>query len=143
MLVGEGPERETLSRRAGNLLAERRVLMLGHRDDVRRLLAAADVFILPSRYEGFGLAVVEAMAAGVPVIASRVGGVPEIVRDGTDGCLVKGGDVEALAETIRLMAINESGRQQLARAGQLRAQDFSREKMLEAYYRLYGETDSR
>jgi glycosyltransferase involved in cell wall biosynthesis len=115
-----------------------RIIFAGHREDVQRLLAAADIFVLPSRYEGFGLAVVEAMAAGVPVVASRVGGVPEIIRDGIDGILVPGGDAEALAGAIATLAADASVRQRLGRAGHARSQDFSREKMLAAYYRLYG-----
>jgi glycosyltransferase involved in cell wall biosynthesis len=156
MMVGDGPERkaleeksrcpslESLSGRWGRgglgqpgTANSARVLFPGHRDDVARLLAAADLFVLPSRYEGFGLAVLEALAAGVPVIASRVGGVPEIIRDGIDGRLVPGGDAGALAEAIAGLFADAAARDRLGQAGQRRAQAFSREKMLAMYYQLY------
>ena len=91
VLVGDGPERgrvETLAREAG--LAEH-LEILGELDDVRGLLSVADVFLLPSAQESFGLAALEAMACGVPVVASRVGGLPEVITDGLTGFLPRPG----------------------------------------------------
>jgi glycogen(starch) synthase len=101
-LAGDGPERGALERLASDLGVGDRVTVTGflpHRD-VPALLAGADVVVLPSRYEELGTALVEAMAAGRPVVASRVGGIPELVRDGVDGLLVPPGDPVALAAAI-------------------------------------------
>lgn len=106
-LAGDGPERGALRRLAAELGVADRVRVTGflpHRE-VPGLLAAARVAVLPSRYEELGTALVEAMAAGRPVVASRVGGIPELVRDGVDGLLVPPGDPVALAAAIgRLLA---------------------------------------
>lgn len=106
-LAGDGPERGALRRLAAELGVADRVRVTGflpHRE-VPRLLAAAQVAVLPSRYEELGTALVEAMAAGRPVVASRVGGIPELVRDGVDGLLVPPEDPVALAAAIsRLLA---------------------------------------
>ncbi|HEY6744543.1 MAG TPA: glycosyltransferase family 4 protein [Mycobacteriales bacterium] len=101
-LAGDGPERGALERLAAGLGVADRVRVTGflpHRA-VPGLLAGAEVAVLPSRYEELGTALVEAMAAGRPVVASRVGGIPELVRDGVDGLLVPPGDPVALAAAI-------------------------------------------
>lgn len=99
LIAGDGPERDALARRIEATGLIGRVLLLGRRDDVPRLLRAADVAVVPSREEGLGLAAVEAMAAGVPVIATEAGGLPEVVTDGC-GVLVPPGDPDALAEAL-------------------------------------------
>jgi glycosyltransferase involved in cell wall biosynthesis len=96
-LAGDGPQRRALEEEARRLGMEERVEFLGQRRDVGRFLAALDLFVQPSLYEGFGLSLLEAMAAGLPVVASRVGGIPEIVDDGESGVLVPAGEPGALA----------------------------------------------
>jgi glycosyltransferase involved in cell wall biosynthesis len=97
VLAGEGPEREPLETLAAQLGIGDRVRFLGRREDVPQLLAACDVFALPSLYEGSSLAVLEAMAAGAPVVSSAIAGTDELIEDGSSGLLVPPGDSEALA----------------------------------------------
>ena len=103
VLAGDGPERRALERRAGELGVDGRVHFLGPlaRDDVLTLFRAADAALLTSAWENLPHSVVEALAVGTPVVATAVGGVPEVVRDGENGLLVAPGDVDALADAIR------------------------------------------
>jgi glycosyltransferase involved in cell wall biosynthesis len=104
-LVGGGPELSALRAIAGALGLEHAVSFLGHRENVKARLEAADIFVLPSRSEAFPNAVLEAMAAGLPVVASGVGGVLEVVRQGQNGLIVPPGDPAELASAVcRLMA---------------------------------------
>jgi glycosyltransferase involved in cell wall biosynthesis len=100
LVVGDGPLREHLERRAVSRGLGLTVRFLGERSDVEVLLAAMDIFIHPSLTEGLGSSIADAFSAGVPVIASRAGGIPEIVRHGETGWLVPPGDAGALADTI-------------------------------------------
>ena len=93
-MVGDGPDRPEAADEAEALGIADRVLFLGKQDSVAELLACADLFLLPSALESFGLAALEAMASGVPVVASRAGGLPEVVEDGVNGYLAPPGDVE-------------------------------------------------
>jgi len=97
LLVGDGPERGNVERTAEkeNVLDD--VLFLGKQESVAEILACADLFLLPSESEAFGLVALEAMACGVPVIASRVGGIPDVVPDGTAGFLLPPDDVAGMA----------------------------------------------
>lgn len=101
LIVGDGPARGQLECLASRLGIVRQVLFAGLRRDVPRLLPLLDVFVLPSLYEGFGIAILEAMAAGRPVVATAVGGVPEFVRSGETGLLVPPDDPAALARAIQ------------------------------------------
>ncbi|MGB8003526.1 MAG: glycosyltransferase family 4 protein, partial [Gaiellaceae bacterium] len=100
LLVGDGPERSAVEKLVHELGLSAHVKLLGNRDDVPGLLATAEAAVLASDYEGCPLSVLEAMAAGVPVVATRVGGVPEIVADGETGLLVEPGQPNALAAAI-------------------------------------------
>jgi glycosyltransferase involved in cell wall biosynthesis len=100
VLVGEGPERLRLEQLAAELGVAGRVQFLGQRTDVSAVLPEFDVFVLPSITEGMPNAVLEAMAAGIPVVASRVGGVPEIVQDGETGLLVEPESPSDLARSL-------------------------------------------
>jgi glycosyltransferase involved in cell wall biosynthesis len=99
-LVGDGPERSSLEALSHALGLRRAVTFLGHREDVTARLAAADLFVLPSRSEAFPNAVLEAMAAGLPIVASGVGGVLEVIRQDETGLVVPAGDHAALAAAI-------------------------------------------
>lgn len=114
LLAGEGPQERELRRQAIELGVSEWVRWLGFQDEVRWVLWAADVFVHPSRKEGLSCAILEAMAAGLPVIAASVGGVPEVVRHGTTGWLVPPDDPAALAEALRLLRGDEPLRHRLS-----------------------------
>lgn len=101
LLAGDGPERGRLEALATELGVADRVRFLGRREDVPQLLAACDVFALPSLYEGSSLAVLEAMAAGIAIVSSAIGGTEELIEDGRSGLLVPPGDAPALAAALR------------------------------------------
>jgi glycosyltransferase involved in cell wall biosynthesis len=129
--AGDGPARAALTAQLERLGLSGRVSMLGVREDVPRLLAAADLFLFPSRYEGAPLALLEAMAAGVPVIVSDSGPLPEIVRDGVEGLVVRGEDAGALAQATCWALEHENEMSALAAAALRRvASEFSRERMV-------------
>lgn len=100
VLVGDGQERPKLEEQVKNTGLENHFLFLGARRDIPKLLACAELCILPSRAEGLPNVVLEAMSAGVPVVATRVGGIPEVIEDGASGLLVPPQDPRALAEAI-------------------------------------------
>jgi glycosyltransferase involved in cell wall biosynthesis len=140
MIVGDGPDRERVEDELARSSLRRRVRLLGERDDVPGLLSDADVFVLASRSEGLPLSVIEAMAAGLPVVASDVGGVGELVREGETGLLVPPGDPAALADALRLLLADRGLRRRLGSGGRERAKaffDFSgfRRAHLELYRR--------
>jgi glycosyltransferase involved in cell wall biosynthesis len=118
VVLGDGPDRRTLERRAAELQLDGRVRFLGGgtRDDVLRLFRAADASLLPSAWENFPHTVVEALAVGTPVIATAVGGVAEVVRDGENGLLVPPRDVDALAAAISRFVHEDGLREKLAAA---------------------------
>jgi glycosyltransferase involved in cell wall biosynthesis len=100
VLAGDGPERPACEAMTGALALHKHVRFLGHRDDVPELLAASDLFVMPSQTEGLGLAAIEALAAGRPVVGFAVGGLREVVSDGEDGRLVKLGDQKAFVDAV-------------------------------------------
>jgi len=114
VLAGDGPLRRPLEAAARALGLGDGVRFLGHRDDVPALTAQLDAATLCSAYEGMGRVVVEAMAAGVPVVASRVGGIRELVREGRNGFLVPPGDPAALAERLGRLAADADLRRRVA-----------------------------
>ena len=121
-LAGDGPEEAPLRRLAERLGVADRVRFLGRRDDIPSLLAACDVFALPSLYEGSSLAVLEAMAAGRAVVSSAIPGTDELIEDGHSGLLVPPGDSEALAEALARVLEDSGLRSSLAAAGRERAE---------------------
>jgi len=140
VLAGEGPERESLEALAAQLGIGERVRFLGRRDDVPQLLAACDVFALPSLYEGSSLAVLEAMAAGAPVVSSAIGGTDELIEDGSSGLLVPPGDAEALAAALRRLLGDPELRVSLAdRARERVERDLTRERMAARVTGVYRE----
>lgn len=142
VLVGDGPLRAQLERLAADLCVAHCVQFLGtqRRSEVVRLLHACSAFVLPSRSEPFGVVVIEALACEKPVVASAVGGIPEIIEHGRTGLLVAPDDAAALARALGgTLADPERGRA-LAWAGRADVeQRFPREVMSEAYERLYAE----
>lgn len=141
VLVGDGPMRPQLERLAQTLAVAQQVEFLGYqaRSAVARLLQDCTLFVLPSRAESFGLTVVEALACGKPVIATAVGGIPEIIEDDTHGILVEPDDVGGLAAAIQRMLADPGLRERLGRTGRLRVEDaFRWERMGEGYERAYA-----
>ena len=120
-LVGDGPLRPAVEKTVVEMRLEGKVFFLGIRDDVPKLLADSDLFVLSSDYEGVPLTVLEAMAAGKPVVATGVGGVPELVEDGVTGILVPPCNPEALAKGILRLAKDSDLRQRMGKAAQERA----------------------
>ncbi|HWP35157.1 MAG TPA: glycosyltransferase [Thermodesulfobacteriota bacterium] len=130
---------EPLAARAAALGIADRVRFLGYRDDVPALLAVMDVFVLPSLSEGLSLALLEAMAAGLPVVATAVGGNPEVVRDGESGFLVPPRDPGALAERIGRLLRDRALARRLGLAAARRVrQEFSLDAMVQRYEALYA-----
>jgi glycosyltransferase involved in cell wall biosynthesis len=121
VIAGDGPARRALEARAGAAGLAGRVRFAGERRDINRLLAAYDLFVQPSLWEGFGLTVIEAMAMERPVVATAVGGLPAIVRDGAGGLLVPPGDAGALAAAVIGLIGDPERRALLGRAGRARA----------------------
>jgi len=140
VIAGDGPERGMVENFVSHGEGGRHCRWLGFQRDVRSVLSAADVFVLPSRWEGFGRAIVEAMAASLPVIGTRVAGISDIVHDGRTGLLVEGEDVVGLAEAVERLTGDADLRQRLGRAGSKHAaESFRLDDMIGAHERLYAE----
>lgn len=122
--VGQGPLTQEMQALHAELGLGERFQFLGFRRDIRALMAAADVFTLSSIHEGLPVAVMEAFAAGLPVIATRVGGVPSQVRDGVEGILVESGRPQELADAILALATDDARRADLADHARARAHDY-------------------
>lgn len=137
-VLGEGPDLPGLRKLIGELRLTRRVSVLGLRQDVPAWLAAAEIFALASRYEGMSNALMEAMAAGLPVVVTRVDGNEDLVEHGADGLLVTPGRPDELAEALaRLLADPGYGRRLGAAAKRLMADAYSVDKMVRAYDAVY------
>ncbi len=139
LLVGGGELRSALEAQARALGLGDRVVFAGHRDDVPSLIAAMDVFTLPSLNEGMGRVLVMAMALGKPIVASSVGGVPELIGRGEAGILVPPSDPAALAEAICQLLENPARARALGEAGRRRAPRYSADAMIAALAKLYQE----
>jgi glycosyltransferase involved in cell wall biosynthesis len=137
LLVGDGPARRALEELARKLGVAARVRFLGRRDDVPQLLKASDVYVHSSGFEGFGMAVCEAMAAGLPVVVSNVSGLAQLVSGA--GVLFPGGDHEALARELRALLASPERRAALGAAARERAQLFSIDRTVDGYVKLYDE----
>jgi N-acetyl-alpha-D-glucosaminyl L-malate synthase BshA len=137
-LVGDGPGRDGALALAAELGVAADVEWLGEREDLSALLAGAAAFLLPSASESFGLAALEALACGVPVVASRVGGLPEVVADGEVGFLHAVGDVEAMAASAGRLADDAALRARLGAAARARAEThFPVEPAVDRYEAIY------
>ncbi len=140
VLVGEGPERAKIEEEIRSRGVGRQVLMLGLRQDVARLLSAADAFLLTSISEGIPVTVIEAMAARLPVVATNVGGLQEIVEHGRTGLLAAAGDDEAIADCLLRLAAAPAEREAMGAHARLRAEQvFSESRMHAGYRRCFEE----
>jgi glycosyltransferase involved in cell wall biosynthesis len=139
LIVGEGPDRPWLEQEIRSRGIQERVRLVGERHDVPELLADADIFVLSSASEGLPVSVLEAMAAGLPVVASRVGSVPELVVHGETGILVPPGDESALAAALSSLVADAAERRRLGEAGRARAEKrFDLEPFRRAHVELYS-----
>lgn len=138
VLAGDGKLRPELEKLAADLGVSRQVVFLGDRRDIPAVLASLDISVLTSLSESLPNAVMEAMAAGLPVVATRVGGCPELVRQGETGFLVDSGDDDQLAEALRTLLTNESLRHQFGAEGRKAARSqFGVENIRKQYEDLY------
>jgi glycosyltransferase involved in cell wall biosynthesis len=143
-LAGDGPLRGELEAEVARLGLDDRIVFLGRRGDVPDLLAACDVFALPSLYEGTSLAVLEAMAAGRAVVSSSIGGTDELIEDGVSGLLVAPGDATALGGAIeRLLDDPELRASMAARARERARAEFTRQEMAKRVERVYADVLGR
>lgn len=143
LLIGAGPLAGAAERACRRLGLDGTLRLTGFRGDALELLAAADVAVLSSRDEGLGTTLLDAMLAGVPVVATAAGGVREVVRDGVDGLLVPVGDGGALGEAIARVLSDGRLRAALVAAGRKRVQEFSMERTVEGTLREYRMTAAR
>jgi glycosyltransferase involved in cell wall biosynthesis len=139
LLVGDGELRPALEEKARALGLGDRITFAGFREDVPSLIAGMDVFVLPSLNEGLGRVLIMAMALGKPIVATRVGGVPELLDEGEAGLLVPPGDPAALADAISSLLVDPARAKALGEAGRRRALRYSAESMLHALAKLYRE----
>jgi glycosyltransferase involved in cell wall biosynthesis len=133
VIVGDGPERTALQRQAAE-----RIRFVGWQERARDFLTSFDVFVLPSRFEAFPLVIIEAMLARLPVVATRVGSVPEAVQDGVTGLLSDPDDPGALSDALRPLVMDPRLREAMGTRGRLRGLELSPAVMARAYERLYA-----
>ena len=139
MLIGDGPDRSTAEYLARKLGVRDRVHFLGKQDNVNELLPVADLMLMPSEMESFGLAALESMACRVPAIATRVGGVPELIEDGTNGILCEVGDVDAMSLAAMDLLGDPEWLEAMRAAARKTAQDhFCASTIISLYENYYG-----
>src|SRR6266436_2159412 len=138
VLIGDGVLREQLEEQAKNLGLVSQVRFLGLRADIPDALGAMDVFVLSSDWEGNPLSVIEAMASGLPIVSSAVGGVPDLFESGKEGLMVRPGDVQGLSNSMVYLSRNREARRSFGMAAARRAREnYDVSKMVQAYEELY------
>ncbi len=140
IFFGQGPLADTLRERIAASGLSRQVQLAGFREDLAEILPCLDLLVHPALMEGLGVSLLQAASAGVPIIASRAGGIPEAVRDGENGLLVPPGDVTALRESVGVLLADPERRRALGAGGQaLMAREFSIDAMVEGNLAIYRE----
>ena len=143
VLVGSGPLDADLRRLVTTLELDANVVFAGSRGDVPDLLPAFDVFALSSRFEGLPIALLEAMASGLPCVATTVGGIPEVITDGRDGLLVEPADPGGLADALSALLGDPTRRDEVGRHAARRATDFEVTGAVRQIERVYDEALGR
>lgn len=144
MLIGDGPERSAAEYLALQLKIQDRIHFIGKQDNVNELLPLADLMLMPSEMESFGLAALEAMACSVPAIATRVGGVPELIDDDRNGLLFEVGDIDSMAEAAIALLNNEPRLTAMSQAARKTAQDrFCASRIIPLYENYYERVTAR
>jgi N-acetyl-alpha-D-glucosaminyl L-malate synthase BshA len=143
LLVGDGPERPRLERMTRELGLYEHVRFLGKQDAVEEILAVADLFLIPSSNESFGLAALEAMACEVPVISSNAGGLPEVNIHGVTGCVADVGDYESMAQHALMLLEDEDMLKQYSHNALMQARKFDISIVLPQYEAYYEKVVSR
>ena len=138
MIIGDGPEREKLELQITNYKLQKTVILTGNlfREKVLEYLAAADVFVLNTAYEGFSHQILEAMAIGVPIVTTDSGGNPELIENGKEGFLVKFNDKDGLKKKILEILKNPEIAGKLGEAASQKSREFSKERMIEKITRI-------
>lgn len=139
LMVGDGPERTQAEQLARDLGIAQNVRFLGKQDAVEEILSVADLFLIPSSSESFGLAALEAMACGIPVISSNVGGLPELNQEGITGFLCEVGDIDSMAEKSLYVLEDCDRLEKFKTAALARAEDFRLATILPHYEQYYQE----
>ncbi len=139
LFAGDGPLKEALHKKAKETGGEKNILFLGWRDDIAHILSIFDIFCLPSLNEGMGRVLVEAMALGIPIVASDVGGIPDLVTHGKNGFLVPPKNPAGLAKHIQILIEDEEKRKKMGEAGKKMAPGFSHDTMVKNIAELYEE----
>jgi N-acetyl-alpha-D-glucosaminyl L-malate synthase BshA len=138
LMVGDGPERSNAEWAARECGVDADVQFLGKQDNIEELIGSADLLLLPSENESFGLVALEAMACEVPVVASRVGGLPEVVTDGVDGYLVELNDLGKMAERAAEILSDDARRREMGRQGRINARArFCSSTIIQKYEQYY------
>jgi N-acetyl-alpha-D-glucosaminyl L-malate synthase BshA len=144
LLVGDGPERPGAEEMCREMGICDDVRFVGKQQDMEEIMAVADLFLLPSEYESFGLAALEAMAAGAPVVASNAGGLPEIIEQGVCGFMADVGDVESMANYALDILLQDNRLNQFKEAARAKAKQFDIHNIIPEYETLYKQVaDSR
>ncbi len=138
IIIGEGPQRKELEQLVKKLDMQANIELLGRQNDIPFLLKSSNIFALPSRREAFGLVNAEAMICGLPVVATKVGGIPEIVADEKTGILVKPEDEKELEQALETLIKSSDKRERMGTAGhELVLKEFDAKKMAEEYEKIY------
>jgi glycosyltransferase involved in cell wall biosynthesis len=141
--VGQGPLEADVHALHEELGLHDTVLLTGYRPDAVRLMAGCDCFVLASQWEGLPVALMEALALGLPVVSTAVGGIPEVLRDGEDACLVPPGDAAALADALAELAVDPAKRSRLGARAQERAADFDIARAAARLEQIYSQVARR
>ena len=139
VFAGDGPLKENLQELAKETGTDTNIVFLGWRDDIPRILSIFDIFLLPSLNEGMGRVLAEAMALGKPIVASNVGGVPDLVTHGKNGFLVPAENPEELAKHTQLLLEDKDKREKMGKAGKKMASGFAHDAMVQKIANLYDE----
>lgn len=137
IMVGDGPDREIADQLCKNLGIKKRVLFLGNTSDIEQILCFSDLFLLPSMSESFGLSALEAMVAGVPVVSSNAGGIPEVNKEGVSGFLCEVGDIDTMAARALYILEDEARLKEFKKGALEVAKRFDEEKIVPMYEALY------